>query len=63
MTAYTEADIELFATFCQNKLFLIPVTECSGTVKNIRFKAPKNGQIKGINFAKDYLAEEILKKL
>ena len=63
MTAYTENDIEFFATYCQGQLFLIPVNECSGTVKNIRFKPPKNGQVKGINFAKDYLAEDILKKL
>lgn len=62
-TSYTKEDIDLFATYCQNQLYLIPVEECSGASKTIRFIPPKNGQIKGVNFAKDYVAEEVLKRL
>lgn len=62
-TSYTKEDIDLFATYCQNQLYLIPVEECSGALKTIRFIPPKNGQIKGVNFAKDYVAEEVLKRL
>ena len=62
-TSYTKEDIDFFATYCQGNIYLIPVEECSGAEKTLRFVPPKNGQIKGINFAKDYLAKEVLKKL
>ena len=62
-TSYTKNDIDLFATFCKGQLYLVPVEECSGAEKTIRFVPPKNGQTKGINFAKDYVAEEVLKRL
>lgn len=60
---YTKADIDFFATFYKGEVYLIPIEECSGASKTIRFIPPKNGQIKGVNFAKDYLAKEVLKKL
>ena len=46
-----EEDIDFFATYCQGKVFLIPVEECSGAEKSIRFTPTKSGQVKGINFA------------
>ena len=62
-TSYTKKDIDFFATYCRGQVYLVPVEECSGAEKTIRFVPPKNGQVKGINFAKDYLAEEVLKRL
>ena len=62
-TSYTKEDIDLFATYHLNRIYLIPVEECSGAVKTIRYVPPKNGQRTGINFAQDYFAEEVLKKL
>ena len=62
-TSYTKEDIDFFATYYKDNLYLIPVEECSGAEKNLRIIPPKNGQIKGINFAKDYLAKEVLKRL
>lgn len=62
-TPYTKNDIDFFATYHQGKVYLIPVEECSGATKSIRYTPPKNGQRIGINFAQDYLAEEVLKKL
>ena len=59
----TKDDIDFFATYHQGKVYLIPVEECSGATKTIRYTPPKNGQRKGISFAEDYLAEEVLKKL
>ena len=61
--SYTKNDIDYFATWCQGQVYLIPVEECSGAAKTLRFVPPKNGQTKGINFAKDYVAEEVLKRL
>ena len=62
-TSYTKDDIDFFATYHKGKIYLIPVEECSGATKTIRYVPPKSGQRKGINFAQDYLAEEVLKKL
>lgn len=60
---YTKDDIDFFATYCQGNVFLVPVEECSGATKTIRFKPPKNGQVIGVNFANNYLAKEVLKNL
>ena len=62
-TSYTKDDIDFFATYHRGKVYLIPVEECSGATKTIRYVPPRNGQRIGINFAEDYLAEEVLKKL
>lgn len=62
-TSYTKKDIDFFATYHLGKTYLIPVEECSGATKTIRYCVPKSGQRIGINFAQDYLAEEVLKKL
>jgi hypothetical protein len=59
---YTKEEIDYFATFWDGKCYMVPIEETSGD-KKLRFTPPKNGQIKGINFAKDYLVEEVLKKL
>lgn len=60
---YAKNEIDFFATYHRDRVFLIPMEECSGDVKTIRYDMPKNNQMKRINFAKDYLAEEILKRL
>lgn len=59
---YTKEEIDYFATYWDNKVYLIPVEECS-VEKKLRFLPPKNGQIKGINWAKNYIAEEVLNNL
>ena len=61
--SYSKEDIDFFATYCKGKVYLIPIEQCSGAEKTLRFVPPKNGQIKGINFAKDYEAEEVLRNL
>lgn len=60
---YTKEDIDYFATWHQGKVYLVPVEHCSGTEKIIRYAPTKNNQKKGVSFAKDYLAEEVLKEL
>lgn len=61
-TQYQENEIDYFATFYKGKCYLIPQKECSNE-KRLRIKPPKNGQIKGISFLEDYLAEEVISKL
>ncbi len=59
---YTSQDCDFFVTFWNGKCYLVPVDECSNE-KRLRLKSPKNGQIKGINFLKDFVDEEVLKIL
>ena len=60
---YTKEEIDFFATYNSGRVFLIPVEQCSGKKKKIRLVPTKNNQTKGVNFAEDYLAEEVLKTL
>lgn len=55
---YTSEQIDYFATYYQNKVYLIPVEECS-TSKTLRFAPPKNGN-KNYNHAEDYELDQIL---
>ena len=57
---YSENDVDYFMTYYDGECYLIPFSECGVKEKKLRFIPPKNGQIKGISFAKDYLAEKIL---
>lgn len=59
---YTSEEVDFFATMVDNKCYLIPQSEVSDS-KRLRFIPPKNGQIKGITFAKDYEAEIQIDKL
>ena len=59
---YTANDTDFFATFYNGNCYLIPQSECSN-IKTLRIVPPKNGQIKGISFLKNYLAQEVLKQL
>ena len=60
-TRYTNKEIDYFATFWENKCYVVPVTETSAE-KTLRFKSTKNNQLNGISFAEDYEAEKILSK-
>ena len=50
-------EIELFGIYCPelNQCFLVSVHEVSKTVGSLRLTATKNGQQKGVKFAKDFL--------
>jgi len=58
--SYTKEEIDYFATYWENKCYLIPINETASTKKTLRFNPPKNGQIKGIKFAAEY---ELAKQL
>lgn len=59
---YKAEDVDYFATFWDEQCYLIPFKECS-TEKTLRFAPPKNGQIKGITFAKEYALEKQIEKI
>lgn len=58
---YSKEDIDYFATYWNNKVYLIPVEECS-TEKTLWFDKPNNGCTK-CSYAKDYEMEVTLNKL
>ena len=58
---YSKNEIDYFATIWKDKCYLIPVEEC-GSDKTLRINLPQNYQKKRVNFAEDYLLENILLK-
>lgn len=57
---YTSEEIDYFVTTFNGKCYLIPVGEC-GADKRLRILPTKNGQVRGITWAKDYELEEVVK--
>lgn len=61
-TDYRTDNIDYFCTWFEDECYLVPVRECGTNEKILRFLPTKNGQSKGIYFAKDYIAKEVLKR-
>ena len=62
--SYSKEDVDYFSIYNIEKdiLLLYPNKEEQTTAITFRIKPPKNNQIKGINFVKDYLFENIISK-
>lgn len=58
---YSKHDIDLIATIWEDRLYIVPIEECS-LEKILRFTSPQPAQ-PNINWAKDYLFEEVIKRL
>lgn len=61
--SYSSEDVDFFATMHQNQCYLIPFNLCGKRAQRLRFVPAKNGQIKGILFAKDFKLEDIIQTL
>ena len=59
---YKNDGIDYFCTWYDNECYLIPVDECGTGSKYLRLVPTRNGQVKNISFAKDYIAKEVLSK-
>ena len=57
---YKNDGIDYFCTWYNGECYLIPVQECGTSEKCLRLVPAKNGQVKNISFAKNYIAKEIL---
>lgn len=57
---YTNKEIDYFVTSFNGQCYLIPVDEC-GAEKRLRLLPSKNNQTRGVNWAKDYILEEVVK--
>lgn len=60
---YSADDVNFFATMYEGQCYLIPFEVCGKRVQRLRIIPTKNGQTKGITFAKDYHLEDIIKRL
>lgn len=61
--SYSEEDVDFFATIYEGQCYLVPYNLCGKRSQRIRFVPTKNGQTKGILFAKDFRLEDIIKTL
>lgn len=60
---YTKDEIDFFATFYNNKCYLIPIEEAENVaIRTLRLTPPLNGQRVKISYANDYEIEKILNK-
>ena len=59
---YNNNEIDYFLCYniSRDKIFLIDANEAPNTAITIRYEAPKNSQIQGIKFEKDYLIDNVL---
>ena len=61
--SYSEDDVDFFATMYNGQCYLIPYRLCGKRAQRLRFVPTKNGQTKGILFAKDFRLEDIINSL
>lgn len=61
--SYSENEVDFFATIYENQCYLVPFKLCGKRAQRLRFVPTKNGQTKGILFAKDFKLENVLKSL
>ena len=60
---YTKEDIDYFTTVFNDIVYLFPVEICRGREKRFRIEPTKNGQVRGITWAKDYVLSEVIKTI
>lgn len=61
--AYSADDVDFFATMYDGKCYLVPYEVCGKRSQRLRLVPTKNGQIKGITFARDYHLKDVLERL
>lgn len=61
--SYSENDVDFFATMHEGQCYLIPYEVCGKRAQRLRLIPTKNGQTKGIIFAKEYTIDTILQTL
>lgn len=60
---YSADDVDYFATMYDGQCYLIPQEICGKRNQRLRLVPTKNGQTKGVTFAKDYLLKDVLERL
>lgn len=55
-----KGEIDYFATFYNDKCYLVPIQECGSRTKKLRILPTKNNRTIGISFLENYELEKIL---
>ena len=58
--SYSKEDVDYFATYYNNNCYIVPVEKVGTREFRLRIAPTKNGQVKNINFAEDYLLGKFL---
>lgn len=61
--SYSSDDVDFFATMYNGECYLVPFDVCAKRSQRLRIIPTKNGQVKGITFAKDYHLKDVLARL
>lgn len=61
--SYSKEDVDYFATYFNNECYLIPIEIVGNRTFRLRLKPTKNGQVKNINFAKDFTLDCFLSSI
>lgn len=61
--SYSKKDVDFFATYYQGQCYLIPFEKCGNRNQRLRLVPTKNGQVKNITFAKDFLLQDIIQNI
>lgn len=61
--SYSSDDVDFFATMYNGECYLVPFDVCAKRAQRLRIIPTKNGQVKGITFAKDYHLKDVLERL
>jgi hypothetical protein len=60
---YSADDVDYFATMYDGQCYLVPQEVCGKRNQRLRLVPTKNGQTKGVTFAKDYILKDVLERL
>ena len=62
---YLKEEVDFFATYYEGQCYLVPFEKCGNCARRFRLRLvpTKNGQIKGVNFAKDFLLQDIIQNI
>lgn len=59
-TNYKGDNIDYFCTYYDNQCYLVAVEDCGSREKSLFICPTKNGQVKNIAFAKDFIASDVI---
>lgn len=60
---YSSDDVDFFATMYENQCYLVPYELCGKRSQRLRTIPTRNGQTKGITFAKDFHLKDVIERL
>ncbi|MPZ88157.1 MAG: hypothetical protein GEU81_08800 [Nitriliruptorales bacterium] len=56
-----KGEVDYFGVYCHERreVYLVPIDDVPGKAAMLRLAPPRNGQVKGIRWAQEYLLREV----